>query len=86
MRTETDGEFTRHYIYSHQGIEGYEENGERFIYRKNIFGDITAIYNGVTRVAEYAYDAWGNCTITYDSDGYGASNPFRYRGFILGDI
>ena len=86
MRTEIEGEFTRHYIYSHQGIEGYKENGERFIYRKNIFADITAIYNGVTRVAEYAYDAWGNCTITYDSDGYGASNPFRYRGFILGYI
>lgn len=53
MRTETEGEFTRHYIYSHQGIEGYEENGERFIYRKNILGDITAIYKGANKVAEY---------------------------------
>ena len=81
LRTETEGEFTRHYIYSHQGIEGYEENGERFIYRKNIFGDITAIYKGATKVAEYTYDAWGNCTVTYDTNSIGARNPMRYRGY-----
>ena len=63
------------------GIMGYEENGERFLYRKNLFGDITAIYHGSTKVAEYVYDAWGNCTITYDPDGIGARNPFRYRGY-----
>ena len=63
------------------GIMGYEENGERFLYRNNLFGDITAIYKGATKVAEYVYDAWGNCTITYDPDGIGARNPFRYRGY-----
>lgn len=81
LRTEIEGEFTRHYIYSHQGIEGYEENGERFIYRKNIFGDITAIYKGANKVAEYTYDAWGNCTIILNTSGYGSRNPFRYRGY-----
>lgn len=81
LRTEIEGEFTRHYIYSRQGIEGYEENGERFIYRKNIFGDITAIYKGVTKVAEYAYDAWGNCKTILNTSGYGSRNPFRYRGY-----
>ena len=63
MRTEIEGEFTRHHIYSHQGIEGYEENGERFIYRKNIFGDITAIYKGATKVADYVYDAWATALL-----------------------
>ncbi len=38
-----------------------------------MFGDITAIYQGATKLAEYVYDAWGNCTITYDPDGYGAT-------------
>ena len=81
LRTETKGAVTRRYLYSSDGIVGYEENGERLMYRKNLFGDITAIYQSSTKVAEYVYDAWGNCTITYDPDGYGASNPIRYRGY-----
>ena len=81
LRTETVGTSARQYLYSSNGIMGYEENGERFLYRKNLFGDITAIYHGSTKVAEYVYDAWGNCTITYDPDGIGARNPFRYRGY-----
>ena len=81
LRTETVGTSARQYLYSSDGIMGYEENGERFLYRNNLFGDITAIYKGATKVAEYVYDAWGNCTITYDPDGIGARNPFRYRGY-----
>ena len=81
LRRETRNAFERIYLYSSDGIIGYEEDGEKFLYRKNLFGDITAIYQGTTKVAEYVYDAWGNCTITYDPDGYGASNPIRYRGY-----
>ena len=46
-----------------------------------MFGDIIAIYNGATKVAEYAYDAWGNCTIVSDTNYIGRDNPFRYRGY-----
>ena len=53
------------------------------MYRKNLFGDVTAIYNGTTKVAEYVYDAWGNCTITLDKKSCGTSNPFRYRGYYF---
>ena len=53
------------------------------MYRKNLFGDITAIYNGKTKVAEYVYDAWGNCTVTTNVNGYGTRNPFRYRGYYF---
>ena len=81
MRRETRNAFERIYLYSSDGIIGYEEDGEKFLYRKNLFGDIIAIYKGLVKVAEYTYDAWGNCTITYDPDGYGASNPIRYRGY-----
>ena len=81
LRTESDSIYTRHYLYSNDGIIGFEEDGENYLYRKNLFGDITAIYHGSTKVAEYVYDAWGNCTITYDPDGIGARNPFRYRGY-----
>ena len=30
---------------------------------------------------KYVYDAWGNCTITHDSNGFASRNPFRYRGY-----
>ncbi len=39
--------------------------------------------NGET-VARYSYDAWGKCTVEFDSTGYIADiNPFRYRGYYL---
>ncbi len=69
------------YLYNSQGIIGYIYNGTTYMYRKNLFGDIVAIYSGATKLAEYTYDAWGNCTIVSDTDGIGASNPFRYRGY-----
>ena len=83
LRTEIEGSTTRNYIYGADGIVGYEENGEHFMYRKNFFGDIIAIYKGTEKVAEYVYDAWGNCTITHDVDGYSTRNPFRYRGYYF---
>ena len=51
--------------------------------RKNLFGDITAVYKGNTKVAEYTYDAWGNCKIELDMSGYATRNPFRYRGYYF---
>ncbi len=83
LRTEIEGNTTRNYIYGQDGVVGYEENGEHFMYRKNFFGDITAIYKSTQKVAEYVYDAWGNCTITYETNGYGSRNPFRYRGYYF---
>ena len=80
---EYDGTYARYYIYGQDGIVGYEENGTKLLYRKNLFGDITAIYQGTTKVAEYTYDAWGNCTITTNVNGYGTRNPFRYRGYYF---
>ena len=44
---------------------------------------MTAIYDqsGV-RKAEYAYDAWGNCTVTYSGDyNIAYTNPILYRGY-----
>ena len=83
LRTEIAGNTTRTYIYGQDGIVGYEESGVHFIYRKNFFGDIVAIYQGTTKIAEYSYDAWGNCTVVSDYNGYGARNPFRYRGYYF---
>ncbi len=71
----------KYYLYSADGIIGFVQGGQRFLYRKNLFGDITAIYQGETKLAEYEYDAWGNCTITLDTNSVGKNNPFRYRGY-----
>ena len=54
-------------------------------YEKNLQGDIVAVYNASgTKLVSYAYDAWGNCTITYSNGGSSTTavnNPFRYRGY-----
>ena len=71
----------RAYIYNSQGIIGFVQGGNTYSYRKNLFGDIVAIYQGATKVVEYAYDAFGNCTIVSDTASIGANNPFRYRGY-----
>ena len=55
-----------------------------FVYRKNIFGDITAIANSNgTIVATYTYDAWGRIRASTDTDPLeiGHVNPLRYRGY-----
>ena len=33
------------------------------------------------KLVEYVYDAWGNCTVTYDTNDIGARNPMRYRDY-----
>ena len=77
------------YLYDESGIIGVSyifdgTTAKNFYYRKNLLGDVVAIYdsNGV-RKAEYAYDAFGNCSIVYSaSDTDIASiNPIRYRGY-----
>ena len=49
-----------------------------------IKGDVVGVYansTGTNKVAEYAYDAYGNCTIVSQQAGVGTLNPFRYRGY-----
>ena len=71
-----------YYHYDLTGIAGMVYNGSTYFFRKNILGDVTDVYNNVgTRVAGYAYDAWGNCTVLYNSSGLADVNPFRYRGY-----
>ena len=72
--------------YGVNGIQGFSYNGQEYIYRKNIQGDITHIFkltNGVLALAaEYKYDAWGKCVVTeVDNSGIGDINPIRYRGY-----
>jgi len=53
-----------------------------YYFRRNLLGDVIGIYdtNGA-KVGGYAYDAWGNCTITLNTNGIATKNPIRYRGY-----
>ncbi|MBR7176710.1 MAG: RHS repeat-associated core domain-containing protein [Clostridia bacterium] len=81
----------RTYLYNSQGVMDFVQGGAEYIYHKNIFGDIVAIYQGAIKVAEYAYDAFGNCTVIDSITGLpntstefiGNVNPFRYRGYYF---
>ena len=46
------------YFYDHTGIVGLQVDGTKYYYRKNLLGDIVAVYQGNTKVGEYVYDAW----------------------------
>ncbi|MCL2598874.1 MAG: hypothetical protein FWD76_03075, partial [Firmicutes bacterium] len=74
------------YFYDASGIVMMTVDGKIYRYRKNILGDITAIYDydASQIVATYQYDAWGNCTTTnLTDDNIGDLNPIRYRGYYF---
>ena len=78
------------YLYDESGVIGctYSVNGatpQTYYYQRNLLGDVIGIYNtSGNKVVEYAYDAWGNCTIVYSSnDSLANDNPIRYRGYYL---
>ena len=80
----TSGSQTTEYLtflYNSEGPTGFVYNNTLYTYRKNIFGDIIAIYQGTSKVAEYAYDAYGNCTVVFSTGNAGILNPFRYRSY-----
>ena len=61
-----------------------ETTFDRYFFEKDLFGNIVAVYSETgTKVASYCYDAWGNCTVLTNTNGIGAMNPFRYRGYYL---
>ena len=77
------------YYYDHSGVSGVKYNGNTYIYRKDIQGNICAILDSTGNVVvEYKYDAWGNHAVLNASGGdieegthIGNLNPFRYRGY-----
>ena len=61
------------FLYGTNGILGFNMNGENFIYRKNIQGDVLGIVNknGI-EIGKYVYDAWGRhkCLILTNNGEY----------------
>ncbi len=75
------------YLYDETGIIGMVHTTESgttttYYFQRNLLGDVIGIYTtSGTKVGGYAYDAWGNCTITLNTNGIATRNPIRYRGY-----
>ena len=76
------------YVYDESGIIGvlFSDNGaahKAYYYVRNLQGDVISVHDEhYTKVAEYAYDAYGNCTVTNQTDAtFAKYNPIRYRGY-----
>ena len=86
LRQVTGGEVIDFY-YGSEGVIGFKLSGctevtnGNYLYRKNLFGDITGIINeSGALVYEYSYSAFGKSD-KEEETGIGAKNPFRYRGY-----
>ncbi|MCL2570698.1 MAG: RHS repeat-associated core domain-containing protein [Firmicutes bacterium] len=71
------------FFYDDQGISGMSMSNQDFFFRRNIFGDVIAIYcqNGILQ-GRYEYCPWGNTTIIPYANNLNVMNwnPFRWRG------
>ena len=81
--------YTQIYLYGHQGVYGLIRNGETYLFKKNIFNDVVAIYKLGALVCTYEYDDFGNLLSVKDPLGNNITsplsvahtNPFRYRSY-----
>ena len=77
------------YLYDESGVIGMvytaDSTSSTYYFNRNIQGDIVSIYDtNETKVVEYLYDAYGNCSIVSTSNSTVANaNPFRYRGYYF---
>ena len=78
---EKRGDTVIHYYYDDSGVAGFEYNGQKYFYRKNLQGDIIGIYDSCWNLLGlYEYDAWGNLLSQTGSEILNI-NSFRYRGY-----
>lgn len=76
----TNGQIKR-YFYDESGIAGFEYGGQKYVFRKNLQGDVVGICSSSgTLIGEYVYDALGNL-LEEPTNGVLLANPFRYRGY-----
>ena len=70
------------FIYGAEGAMGFRIGESYYIYHKNIFGDVTEIYDASgALVGKYSYTAFGECIVKVNEGGIAEKNPIRYRGY-----
>ena len=70
------------FIYGAEGIIGIRIGNENYLYRKNVYGDVTEIYDASgVKVGKYKYTAFGECEVEMNTNGIAEKNPIRYRGY-----
>ena len=70
------------FLYGAGGIIGIRINTANYMYRKNVFGDVTELYSESGEVVgRYSYSAYGECVVEQDTGGIATKNPIRYRGY-----
>ena len=72
------------FIYGVDGIMGISYKNAVYLFRKNVFGDVTHIYDTEGNLkAYYIYDAWGYHKVVNvdEDDPIGEINPIRYRSY-----
>lgn len=79
---------TIRYLYNATGIYGFTltnpTNRSVYYYLKNVYGDIIGIYDHTgALVGRYYYDAWGNATVSVNTNGIADFNAIRYRGYYF---
>ncbi|MBR2970529.1 MAG: hypothetical protein IKC48_01890, partial [Clostridia bacterium] len=80
---ETGGALTQYY-YDSTGVIGMRYNNENYYFVKDLFGNVhKVLHQDGTKVAQYEYDAWGNCETITNVNGMADINPFRYRGYYM---
>jgi len=80
LAEEHGGQFIWYY-YDEQGVAGMNFQGRDYFFLRNIFGDITDIYNAWGQwVGGYIYNAWGQTHIAPGSSSVAYWNPWRWRG------
>jgi RHS repeat-associated protein len=81
ITSQTTGNDLLYFYYdSDNSLLGFDYNGYKYLYVKNLQGDIVGIVDNTGAVVvEYAYDAWGK-TIS-QTGALAEVNPFRYRGY-----
>ena len=81
---QTTGSEVMTFIYGSEGIIGFRLGTSRYLYRKNVFGDVEEIYSAEGMlVGKYSYTAFGECEIETDENGIATKNPIRYRGYYF---
>ena len=70
------------FVYGSDGIIGFRIGNKNYLYRKNVFGDVTEIYDASgVKVGKYKYTAFGECEVEMNTNGIAEKNPIRYRGY-----